>query len=97
MMNCALPPWRPEPRRTETRSTSGSALSMSATRCWRPIICSKLTVVLELARPQIRPVSWAGKAPFLTAPISITVATISTSGVSASSQARRSEKSSRRV
>ncbi len=58
---------------------------------------SKDTVALELARPQIRPVSWAGNEPFLTAPPSITVATISRIGVSDSSRAWRSEKSRQTV
>ncbi len=67
---------------------------MSVMRRWRLTMSSNETVALEFARPQIRPVSWGGNAPFLTAPNRNTVAPISSSGVSDSSSAWRSEKSS---
>jgi hypothetical protein len=97
MLNCALEPERPLPRRTPTSFTAGSASSMSVMRRWRCAMSANDTVALELARPQIRPVSCGGNEPFSTAPTRNTVATISSSGVIASSSAWRSEKSSART
>ncbi len=66
---------------------------MSVMRRWRLTMSSKETVALELARPQIRPVSCGGNAPFFTAPNRKMVAAISSNGVNDSSSAWRSEKS----
>ena len=63
----------------------------------RSSLCAKETVALEVARPQIRPVSCGGNRPLLTTPNRKKVSAISTSGVSAKASLWRSEKSSARL
>ena len=97
MLNEPLAPCRLLPSRVPTVATSGSDMSIWVSRCMRCSLWPNETVALEVARPQIRPVSCAGNRPLLTIPNRKKVATISTSGVSANASAWRSENASARL
>ena len=66
MLNEPLAPWRLLPSRVPTVATSGSASSIAVSRSSRCRLSSNDTVALDVARPQIRPVSCCGNSPVLT-------------------------------